>query len=563
MAQQTDTRRLLVLRGPSTDVAGVLDVLSAHFDVQVVDEFDDALAGIRQGRFDAVLADTGDFLPLERGVMTQRAEILFNTLGDGVCLIGPRGELAWANRRAQELPPGVLDLLRTQCATVFEQFAASAGRQADAERGRRFSLMPEGGTYYEVMCSPVRDRQGVLRQVAAVVVDATAQRRQQLKLNAIDRAGRELVRLDAARPPGDSGDDRRDAVERLKALEERTIRYSRDVLDYQHFAVLLLNPSTNRLEILVSEGFDEDAWRYELLASTEGNGICGYVAATGQSYICPEVRHDARYLKGLDGARSSLTVPLRLRDKVVGVMNVESGRAGAFGEEDRQFAEIFANHVALALHILNLLVFERRTAHNQVSDSLCAELAGPLNDIITDASELMEDYIGHDDVRKRLQSIIDLASRARRSVTRASIAPETCVLGGATAGTEPADPVLAGKRVLVADDEELIRQTVSDVLRAHGCRVDVAADGTDALRQIGGTRYDLIVSDIRMPGASGYEVFAAAKDAHPDTRVVLITAFGYDPGHSIARANREGLSAVLMKPFKANRLIEECRSALA
>ncbi len=256
-------------------------------------------------------------------------------------------------------------------------------------------------------------------------------------------------------------------------------------------------------------------------------------------------------------------MPLRLHDKVIGVLNVESDRVGAFVEEDRQFAEIFANYVALALHILNLLVHERRHVCTEVSGSILAELAGPLNDIISESSELMEDYIGIDDLRKRLNAIIDRASQARKAVKDFSEAPQTGVLGAPPAPGLAPDPVLAGKRVLVADDEELIRETVGDVLAAHGCEVDVAGDGTEALRLIEQKPYDLVVSDIKMPGANGYEVFAAARQARADTPVVLMTAFGYDPHHSVVRAGQEGLAAVLLKPFKVNRLLDECRAALA
>ncbi|MHC4981754.1 MAG: response regulator [Planctomycetota bacterium] len=554
MAEKTQLRKLLVLRGPVLEAEGIVGFLKEHFDVEIVKDFDQAMAGMRRGRFDVVLAETADFLPLERGVITQRAAMVLDTLGDGVCVVGPKGELVWANRPVQDLPPGVLDSLCKLCFEAYEQFAS--GPPDARPRGKRFSLMPEPNKYYEVICSPVRDHQGLLRQVVAVVIDATSQRRQQMKLNAIDRAGRELVRLE------DDASSRRNAAERLKVLQDRIIRYSRDVLDYQHFAVLLLDEKTNRLESIISEGLDEQATSQELFASVEGNGICGYVAATGRSYICPDVRRDRRYLTGLAEARSSLTVPLRLHDKVIGVLNVESDSVGAFGEEDRQFAEIFGNYVALALHILNLLATERHTAHSQVSGSISAELAGPLNEIVTDASELLEDYIGLDDLRKRLNSIIDRASEARRSVHRLTQAAKSGVLPDAAPPTHD-DPVLRGRRVLVADDEEMIRQTIYDVLTSYGCEVDVAADGGEAKDLLERQRYDLVVSDIRMPGANGYELFAVAKAACAETQVILITAFGYDPNHSVLRASKQGLAAVLLKPFKANQLLEECRAALS
>ncbi|MCH7526398.1 MAG: hypothetical protein IID39_03080 [Planctomycetes bacterium] len=57
-------------------------------------------------------------------------------------------------------------------------------------------------------------------------------------------------------------------------------------------------------------------------------------------------------------------------------------------------------------------------------------------------------------------------------------------------------------------------------------------------------------------------MFAAAKDANAETPVILMTGFGYDPNHSIVRARREGLAAVLFKPFKVDQLLGEVRTAL-
>ncbi len=255
-----------------------------HFAVETVGEINQALDLIRDRDFDAVLSETADFLPLERGIVTQQAASILDTIGDGVCLVGANGELSWANHRAREFPPSVLDPLRKNCKRIYEILASESDTNCD--RARRFSLMPGDGTYYEVICSPVRDSQGLLRQVAAIVVNATTQRRQQLKLNAIDRAGRELVRLDY------EALSNRDASQRLGLIEERIIRYSREVLDYQHFALLLLDEQTNRLELLVTEGLNDSALDHELFAGTEGNGITGYVAATGRSYICADVRKD-------------------------------------------------------------------------------------------------------------------------------------------------------------------------------------------------------------------------------------------------------------------------------
>jgi len=551
MAHDIDVRKLLVLSGPALEAEGVLSSLSAHFKPEFVEDLDQALEAMRTEDFHAVLAETGDFLPLERGIVSQQAAVVLDTVGDGVCVVGPNGQLVWANRRLRQFPAAVLESLSKLCVKAYEDL--DAGGASEARPGRRFTLMPEDGAYYEVICSPIRDRQGLLRQIAAVVVNTTEHRRQQIRLNAIDQAGRELVCLD------DDSLSRRDAVARLQILQERIIQYSKDVLAFQNFAVLLLDERSNRLEGIIYEGMAAEAT--DLFASTEGSGICGYVAATGRSYICSDVRQDHRYIRGMDGALSSLTVPLRLHNKVIGVINVESDRPRAYAEEDRQFAEIFANYVALALHILNLLVFEGHSARTQVSGSISAELGGPLNDIITAAGELLEDYIGHDDIRKRLGSIIDLAGEARGCVHQLTQAGQTGVVSSSTPSEK--DPLLAGKRILVAEDEELIRRTIHDVLICQGCEVEVACDGAEACEMLAGGRYDLVLSDIKMPRANGYEVFAAAKSARRETAVILMTAFGYDPAHSIVRARKEDLAAVLLKPFKVKQLLDECRTALA
>ena len=94
-----------------------------------------------------------------------------------------------------------------------------------------------------------------------------------------------------------------------------------------------------------------------------------------------------------------------------------------------------------------------------------------------------------------------------------------------------------------------------------------ASDGTSAINAIrsraaSGKPFDLVISDVRMPDANGYEVFRATKDANPATPMMLMTAFGYDPHHSIVRSSQEGLHCFLFKPFQVSQLLEESRKAL-
>ena len=74
----------------------------------------------------------------------------------------------------------------------------------------------------------------------------------------------------------------------------------------------------------------------ELFARKENNGVTGFVAATGESYLCPDTVSDPLYLEGAEGARSSLTVPLIYHGTVIGTLNVESPQPDAFDDRDRQ-----------------------------------------------------------------------------------------------------------------------------------------------------------------------------------------------------------------------------------
>src|SRR5206468_1487091 len=250
-----------------------------------------------------------------------------------------------------------------------------------------------------MIASPVIAPAGQVVQVVAVVWDATGTRRLQQKIDAIDKAGSELVRLE-----GDAL-SKLNVGQRLKLLEEKIIRYTRDLMHFDHFAIRLLDRKNKKLELVISVGLPPEAQEVELFADAEGNGISGYVAASGRSYICPDVERDPRYVPGLDQARSTLTVPLTMNDRVIGIFNIESRQRAAFNEDDRQFAEIFGRYVAIALNILNLMVVERVQTSHVVADTVCSEAAGPLNDIASDANSLIEQYIGHEELRQKLQQL--------------------------------------------------------------------------------------------------------------------------------------------------------------
>lgn len=551
--KQVSNKRVLLVRSTAACYAGIVDSLADSAQLREVDSLQEAVELLGREKFDLVLSDVSNLVPLEKALIAQQASTVLDAIGQSVCVVNRDGRFVWSNDKLSRLTDEARCKLADYCQELIESLNES---QADREaifRTRRFSLRLSNERYFEVAAAPIMTADEEVRQVAVIISEVTPTRRLQRKIDAIDRAGRELVRLDAQQIA------KLDVTERLALLEQKIINFSRELMNFSNFAIWILDTRNNKLELLINSDLPPESVEVELYAATEGNGICGYVAATGRSYICPDVRQDPRYLQGIDGARSSLTVPLYLHDQVRGVLNVESVTPSMFTEDDRQFAEIFGRYVAIALNTFDLLVTEHVTTTGRVATNVECEIASPLNDIITDATTLMEEYIGHDDLRKGLQAICENVVKVKQAVKDVA-SPQEVLLGGRR--SRDIDPVLDRRRVLVADDEEAIRETLSEVLTNYGCVVETARDGSEALSLLGERSYDLVLSDIKMPGKNGYEVFQAAKEGKNDCPVILMTGFGYDPNHSIIRARREGLAAVLFKPFKVDQLINELKSAL-
>ncbi len=84
------------------------------------------------------------------------------------------------------------------------------------------------------------------------------------------------------------------------------------------------------------------------------------------------------------------------------------------------------------------------------------------------------------------------------------------------------------KRILVVDDEEtlvfFLKQSLQEI--EITCSVDIASSGEDALTKLTYNHYDLLVTDLKMPGISGFTLVEIARSLHPGISVILMTAFG-------------------------------------
>jgi CheY-like chemotaxis protein len=105
--------------------------------------------------------------------------------------------------------------------------------------------------------------------------------------------------------------------------------------------------------------------------------------------------------------------------------------------------------------------------------------------------------------------------------------------------------------VLVADDSPEMRSMLSRYLEANGYQVTAVETGDDAIRVLKTRYFDLIVTDMLMPGADGIEVMAEIRKRYPSTRIIAITGGGnaLDPNLCVRIAKGLGAHATLLKPF--------------
>ena len=107
-------------------------------------------------------------------------------------------------------------------------------------------------------------------------------------------------------------------------------------------------------------------------------------------------------------------------------------------------------------------------------------------------------------------------------------------------------------RVLVVDDEEIVRESLGGWLRKDGCTVDVAPEGRTAVEMLGKERYAIVLLDLKMPGMDGLQVLEQAKKIQPDAAVVLMTA--YATVDTAVAAMKLGAFDYLVKPFDPEEL---------
>ena len=108
-------------------------------------------------------------------------------------------------------------------------------------------------------------------------------------------------------------------------------------------------------------------------------------------------------------------------------------------------------------------------------------------------------------------------------------------------------------RILIVDDEELVRRSYARLLSGAHCNTEAALNGEDALHAMARERFDVILLDLRMPGPDGMTVLKSIKEKWPESEVVVIT--GYPTIETAKEAVRLGAYDYLAKPVDPDKVI--------
>ncbi|MFZ2198433.1 MAG: response regulator [Thermodesulfovibrionales bacterium] len=116
-------------------------------------------------------------------------------------------------------------------------------------------------------------------------------------------------------------------------------------------------------------------------------------------------------------------------------------------------------------------------------------------------------------------------------------------------------------RILVVDDEDIVRTSCSRTLSPEGYEVRLAKNGVEGLKMASEERFDLVLTDLKMPDMDGIEVLRIIKEKWPETAVIIVT--GYQTVDTAVKAIKLGAYDYIEKPFTPDALISAVAEAMA
>jgi len=150
----------------------------------------------------------------------------------------------------------------------------------------------------------------------------------------------------------------------LDQLLERIAQLARRVIDYRTFGILLLNEESGELEMKLALKYGEQT----VVPPIEmGRGLVGYAALHKEAVLVPDVQQDPRYVKLVEDVRSELVLPLLVKDRCIGVFDLESPELGAFDKDDVEVMTLLASQAAVAIE--NARLYETIRANEERLES--------------------------------------------------------------------------------------------------------------------------------------------------------------------------------------------------
>jgi diguanylate cyclase (GGDEF)-like protein len=123
----------------------------------------------------------------------------------------------------------------------------------------------------------------------------------------------------------------------------------KDTFGYTNCAILLIDKKKNKLFIKAAHGYTNYVTKSILLDIRKNQGITSHVAATGKMFYAPDVFKVPFYVMGKRTVHSEAAIPLKIRNEVIGVLDIESDKLNAFSEKDLRMFSVFATQAAIAI----------------------------------------------------------------------------------------------------------------------------------------------------------------------------------------------------------------------
>ena len=146
----------------------------------------------------------------------------------------------------------------------------------------------------------------------------------------------------------------------LDELFSRIAQLAKRVIDYRTFGILLLNEETGELEMKLAVQYGE---KVQVPRVRLGEGLVGYAALHREPVLVPDVSQDPRYIKLVPDVRSELAIPLLLKDRCIGVVDLESPELDAFSKRDVEILTLLASQAAVAIE--NARLYEEIRANEE------------------------------------------------------------------------------------------------------------------------------------------------------------------------------------------------------